>query len=73
MTITVNFHEAETHLFRLLKRVQRGEQVIIAKAGKPIAILSPFQQAPAQRAPGIDSGKIEISPDFDGPLSELEP
>ena len=72
MTITVNFHEAETHLSRLLKRVQRGEQVIIAKAGKPIAILSPFLQAPSLRVPGIDAGKVKISPEFDEPLPEFE-
>jgi prevent-host-death family protein len=73
MTITVNIHEAKTQLSRLLERVRKGEQVIIAKAGKPVAILSPFQQAPAQRIPGIDAGKIEISPDFDEPLPEFEP
>ncbi len=46
--------------------------MIIAKAGKPIAILSPFQQAPSQRVPGIDAGKVKISPDFDEPLPEFE-
>ena len=72
MTITVNIHEAKTHLSRLLERVKRGEQVIIAKAGKPIAILSPFQQTPSQRVPGIDAGKVKIAPDFDEPLLEFE-
>ena len=73
MSITVNIHEAKTHLSRLLERVMKGEQVIIAKAGKPIAILSPIQDAPAQRIPGIDAGKVVISPDFDTPLPEFEP
>ena len=72
MTIIVNIHEAKTHLSRLLERVKKGEQVIIAKAGKPIALLSPIQQVPAQRIPGIDAGKIKISPDFDEPLPEFE-
>ena len=69
---TVNIHEAKTHLSQLLERVLKGEQVIIAKAGKPIAVLSPINEVPAQRVPGIDAGKLEISPDFDVPLPEFE-
>lgn len=61
---TVNIHEAKTHLSRLLERVAAGEEVVIAKAGKPIAKLIPFA-APRKRVLGLDAGKIWIAPDFD--------
>jgi prevent-host-death family protein len=72
MAITVNVHEAKTHLSRLLERVMNGEDVIIAKAGKPVAILSPFSKAPAKRIPGNDAGKVVIASDFDAPLPEFD-
>ena len=46
MTTTINVHEAKTHFSKLLQRVLEGEEVIIAKAGKPVAILSPVPIAP---------------------------
>lgn len=73
MTITVNIHEAKTHLSRLLERVRMGEEVVIAKAGKPIARLLPALHAPAPRTPGNDAGKVIITPDFDAPLPEFKP
>lgn len=45
MTVTVNIHEAKTHLSRLLERVAAGEEVIISKAGKPIADLVPHRES----------------------------
>lgn len=66
----VNIHEAKTHLSRLLVRVMGGEEVIIAKAGKPVARLVPIDEAPEQRKPGTAVGKIVISPDFDAPLPD---
>jgi prevent-host-death family protein len=68
----VNIHEAKTHLSRLLERVQAGEQIIIAKAGKPVAILSPAEPRPPDRVPGIDKGVVVIHDDFDDPIPELE-
>jgi prevent-host-death family protein len=68
----VNIHEAKTHLSRLLERVQAGEQIIIAKAGKPVAILSPADPRPPDRVPGIDKGVVVIHDDFDDPLPDLE-
>lgn len=68
----VNIHEAKTHLSKILKRVMSGEKIVIAKAGKPIALLSPIDQVPNPRIPGIDAGKVEISPDFDAPLPEFD-
>jgi len=69
---TVNIHEAKTHLSKLLTRVMNGERIIIAKAGRPIAVLSPIAEVPAQRVPGNDTGKMIIGPDFDAPLPEFE-
>jgi prevent-host-death family protein len=72
MTYTVNVHEAKTHLSKLLQRVMNGEQIVIAKAGKPIARLTPYMPEPVQRTPGNDAGKVFIAPDFDEPLPEFE-
>ena len=66
---TVNVHEAKTHLSRLLARVVKGEEVVIAKAGKPIARLVPFSQK-RERTLGFDVGRIVIAEDFDAPLPE---
>ena len=70
--LTVNIHEAKTQLSKLLERVMNGEQIIIAKAGKPIAILVPISDLPSKRVPGDDAGKVIISPDFDEPLPEFD-
>ena len=67
-----NIHEAKTHFSKLLERVLSGEEVVIAKAGKPIARLLPFsEEATAPRVPGIDKGRVIIKPDFDEPLPEF--
>ena len=72
MTFTVNIHEAKTHLSKLLERVANGEMIIIAKAGKPVAVLSPFEVPAEPRKPGNDSGKVVITPAFDDLLPEFE-
>jgi len=72
MEKVVNIHEAKTHFSKLLERVKSGERIIIAKAGKPVAILSPITEAPAVRIPGIDTGKVVIADDFDAPVPEFE-
>lgn len=72
MKTKVNVHEAKTHFSRLLERVQSGEQIIIAKAGKPVAVLSPIDEAVGQRVPGNDKGKVIIAADFDAPLPEFD-
>ncbi len=72
MEKTVNIHEAKTHLSKLLKRVMSGERIVIAKAGKPIAVLSPIGEVPDNRIPGMDAGQLVISPDFDAPLPEFD-
>jgi len=68
----VNIHECKTTLSKLLERVMGGEEIIIAKAGKPVARLVPYRKQIPQRIPGIDAGKIFIAPDFDEPLPEFE-
>lgn len=72
MSDVVNIHEAKTHLSRLLQRVQAGERITIAKAGKPIAILVAAEERPPDRVPGMDKGKVIIHDDFDDPIPELE-
>jgi prevent-host-death family protein len=69
---TVNVHEAKTHLSSLLVRVARGERVVIARAGTPIAVLIPFGAQPAERVAGRDRGLVYIASDFDDPLPEFE-
>jgi prevent-host-death family protein len=66
VTQPVNIHEAKTHFSKLLARVMRGEEIVIAKAGKPVARLVPERPpALARRVPGIDKGKLKIADDFD--------
>ncbi len=70
MAITVNIHEAKTNLSRLLLRVSAGEEVIIARSGKPVARLVPLVERPARRVLGTARGKVTIAPDFDAPLPD---
>jgi prevent-host-death family protein len=72
MTI-FNIHDAKTHFSKLLERVLRGEEVVIARAGKPVARLTPFTPNDmAPRKPGKDQGQVVIHPDFDAPLLEFD-
>jgi prevent-host-death family protein len=66
-----NIHEAKTHFSKLLERVMKGEEVVIAKAGKPVARILPVTTNVSTRQPGIDKGKVTIMPDFDAPLEEF--
>ena len=69
----VNIHDAKTHLSKLLRRVQAGEEIVIARGGHPIAKLVPLDPPLEPRRPG--SGKDQIlwiSEDFDAPMPELE-
>ena len=65
---TVNVHEAKTTLSRLLEEVSQGEEIIIARAGKPVARLVPLASQLPARTPGFLRGKIWIADDFDAPL-----
>lgn len=61
----VNIHEAKTHLSRLLEEVAAGEEVIIARAGKPAARLIAYQETTKTRTPGSWRGQVVIAEDFD--------
>ncbi len=65
----VNIHEAKTHLSRLLKRVAAGEEIVISRAGKPVARLMPLENTKA-RVLGRDRGSFAVPEDFDEPLPE---
>lgn len=68
-----NIHEAKTHFSKLIERVAEGEEIIIAKAGKPVAQLIPFKEAAKPiRKPGSMKGKIKILPGFDAMDKEIE-
>jgi prevent-host-death family protein len=70
MVRQVNIHEAKTRLSQLLARVQKGEEIIIAKAGVPVARLVSVNNNPTARVPGSAKSKIIITADFDAPLPE---
>jgi prevent-host-death family protein len=63
----VNIHEAKTHLSQLLVRVAQGEEIIIARAGKPVARLVPVESK-SRRVLGQDRGLFEVPEDFNAPL-----
>lgn len=70
---TVNVYDAKTHLSRLLERVEHGERIVIARAGKPVAILVPYAPPPPPPRPiGLWKGQVWMSDDFDDPLPEFE-
>jgi prevent-host-death family protein len=68
--ISVNIHEAKTHLSRYLERVAAGEEILISKAGKPIAKLVPLTKPQTDRVPGLDKGVLEVPDGFDSPLPD---
>ena len=70
MPSKVNIHEAKTQFSKLLKRVGNGEEIIISKAGKPIARLVPMNEIMEKRLPGTAKGEVFIAEDFDAPLPE---
>ena len=66
----VNIHEAKTHLSRLLSRIERGEEIVIARAGRPIARLLPFAASSTKRVLGGARSRVWIADDFDAPLPD---
>jgi prevent-host-death family protein len=66
----INVHAAKTNLSQLLARVEAGEEVVIGRAGRPIAKLVPFQVTRAPRKFGGWRGRVWISDDFDAPLPD---
>ena len=66
----VNVHDAKTHFSKLLARVEKGQEVVIARAGKPIARLVPNDSEPKAPVFGADRGMFTVPDDFDSPLPE---
>ncbi len=64
----VNIHEAKTQLSRLVERVERGEEIVIARGGKPVARLVPLARDLPPRESGLLRGHIWVADDFDAPL-----
>ena len=71
MTESVNIHDAKTHLSRLIERVEAGEEIVIARGGRPVARLVPLRARTQPRRLGIWEGQVWIAPDFDDPIPEL--
>jgi prevent-host-death family protein len=66
MADTINIYEAKTHFSKLLARVSAGEEIVISRAGKPVARLLPIEAKPLRkRVPGMDKGKMWMAEDFD--------
>ena len=65
-----NIHEAKTQFSKLVDRAASGEEIVIAKSGKPVARLVPFVAKVKPRQPGALRGKIRIKKSFDNPLPE---
>lgn len=68
MSRPVNIYDAKTRLSELVERAAAGEEIVIAKAGRPVARLVPLRVR--ERTPGRGAGRITISPDFDAPLPD---
>jgi prevent-host-death family protein len=66
----INIHEAKTNFSKLIKRVLSGEEITIARAGRPVAKLVPITRADGRRTPGSARGQVTVGPDFDAPLPE---
>ena len=65
MARPVNVHEAKTQLSRLIERAEAGEEVVIARAGKPVAKLVGYREGVGPRRPGGWNGRVRIADDFD--------
>jgi prevent-host-death family protein len=63
---TYNVHDAKSQLSKLIEAAERGEEVIIARAGKPVAMLSPLKST--KRIRGLLKGEVHLGPEFDEPL-----
>ena len=64
----INIHDAKTHLSRLVEQAAQGKEIVIAKAGKPMARLVPLENAPRPKKFGLLEGRFKVPDDFDAPL-----
>jgi prevent-host-death family protein len=73
MSESVNIYEAKTHLSQLVDRAAAGEEIVIARAGRPVArLVALAEPTPRRRIPGGWHGKVTIAPDFDELPAEIE-
>lgn len=70
MAKIVNIHDAKTHLSRLVDEVAAGKEIIIAKAGRPMARLTPMTATVKKKTLGLLKGKIKVPDDFNAPLHD---
>lgn len=70
MSRIVNIYEAKTQLSKLVDRARQGEEIVIARGGRPVARLMPLASVGVERRPGRLRGRIRIGRDFDEPLPE---
>ena len=70
MSVQVNIYEAKSKFSKLINQALAGEEIIIAKSGKPVAKLVPIKKPIRNRKPGSAKGKIFIANDFDAPLPD---
>ncbi|MEA1967479.1 MAG: type II toxin-antitoxin system Phd/YefM family antitoxin [Thermodesulfobacteriota bacterium] len=66
----INIHEAKTQFSKLIVSVEKGNKIIIARHGKPVAKLVPFQSSVSSRKPGSAKGKFTVPSDFFEPLPD---
>jgi prevent-host-death family protein len=72
VTDIVNIHDAKTHLSRLVARVEAGEEIVLARGGRPVARLVPMSARTQPRKLGLLRGQIWIAADFDAPEVDAE-
>lgn len=70
MPRTVNIYDAKTHFSKLVEAAERGEDIVIARAGRPVARLVPLDAPPRARRPGGYADRIMVADDFDAPLPD---
>ena len=67
---SVNLYQAKTQLSQLVERAAAGEEIVIAKAGRPLARLVPLASRPGKRPMGFLAGEVVMGPEFDDPLPQ---
>ena len=72
MADPINIHEAKTHFSRLVERVEAGEELVIARAGRPVARLVPIAARTEPREPGLLKGELRLAEDWDSPAVNAE-
>ena len=70
MPTPIDIDDAKARFAELVERVTGGEEIVIAKAGRPVARLGPVVAGPQRRAPGRWANRVSISADFDAPLTD---